>query len=136
MKKDIKIYLKKLDALIDGNIIFLKKRLDVFPKKTIRKVSRLKMDDKIEFQNKEYTNRELMKELLVKYKELNKDTRSVSYFDIKRKFIAECKLHYDEYDEIYDKYKGELTEKLNSNKAKLRFCLDALNTMDRSMRNK
>ena len=118
MKKDIKIYLKKLNALIDGNIIFLKR-----------------MDDKIEFRDKEYTNRELMKEVLVKYKELNKDSRRFSYSNLSRKFVSDCKLT-DEYDEVYDNYKEELTKKLEENKEKLRFCLDALNTMDRSMRNK
>jgi hypothetical protein len=135
MKKDIKTYLKKINVLIDGNIVFLKKRLDIFPKKIIKKVSRLKMDDIIEFQDKTYTNRELMKEVLVKYKELNKDSRRFSYSNLSRRFVSDCKLT-DEYDEVYDKYKEELTKKLEENKAKLRFCLDALNAMDKSMRNK
>lgn len=135
MKKDIKTYLKKINVLIDGNIVFLKKRLDIFPKKIIKKVSRLKMDDIIEFQDKTYTNRELMKEVLVKYKELNKDSRRFSYSNLNRRFVSDCKLT-DEYDEVYDKYKEELTKKLEENKAKLRFCLDALNAMDKSMRNK
>ena len=135
MKKDIKTYLKKINVLIDGNIVFLKKRLDIFPKKIIKKVSRLKMDDIIEFQDKTYTNRELMKEVLVKYKELNKDSRRFSYSNLNRRFVSDCKLT-DEYDEVYDKYKEELTKKLEENKAKLRFCLDALNAMDKIMRNK
>lgn len=135
MINDRKIYLKKLESIINGNIIFLKKRLDIFPKKTIRKISRIKMDDTINFRDKEYTNRELMKEILTKYKEMIKDSKGLSYITFKRQFISDCKLT-DEYEEVYDKYKEKLTEKLDENKEKLKFCLDALNAMDRKMRNK
>lgn len=134
MKKDIRQYTKQIKLIIASNITYLKKRLNIFPKATIKKLNRMKLEKEIEFQGKKYTSNQLTKEVLSKYRDLHKEINPFSYTDVLRPFIQECKQNEDNMNEVYEKYRNILTERLKKDKDDLYFCLDALKIIEKSFK--
>jgi hypothetical protein len=118
-------YIKNMTMLIMANTNYVKKRLAVFPIKTIKKVEKMELTNNITVQGKDYDSSELLKLIREKYTKLNKDTRMSSYSDIMRNFKKELTDEND-LNEVWKKYQGEIRTKLEEDKKDMYFCLDAI----------
>lgn len=130
MNKEVRHYIQKIKINIAGNITYIKKRLSIFPKKTIMKIGKMKLDKPVNINGHSYSSDELTKTILAKYKELVKETSTLSYKEILRSFIKESKTS-DNINHIYEKYQKELRERLEKDKNDLYFCLDSLKAMEK-----
>lgn len=123
-------YIKNMTMLIMANTNYVKKRLAVFPIKTIKKVEKMELTNNITVQGKDYDSSELLKLIREKYTKLNKDTRMSSYSDIMRNFKKELTDEND-LNEVWKKYQGEVRTKLEENKKDMYFCLDAIKELSK-----
>lgn len=135
MKKDMKQYQNQIKLIIAANITYIKKRLNVFPKSILKKINRLKLENRfVEVHAKEYSTKELIQEILDTYKRLHKETLVISYTNITRPFMKECKENPDNLQSIYEKYRNMLTERLKTDKDELYFCLDAIKILEKKLK--
>jgi hypothetical protein len=135
--KYVVAYEKKIKIIVASNITYIKKRLNIFPKNTLRKLNKMKLDKTIEVSGKSYTSGELTKLVLSKQKELTKETSVSSYSEVLKSFSRECSgknMNQEQYNEIYEKYQGLLRDRLKTNKDDLYFCLDALKAIEKSFK--
>jgi hypothetical protein len=123
-------YIKNMTMLIMANTNYVKKRLAVFPIKTIKKVEKMELTNNITVQGKDYDSSELLKLIREKYTKLNKDTRMSSYSDIMRNFKKELTDEND-LNEVWKKYQGEVRTKLEEDKKDMYFCLDAIKELSK-----
>ena len=123
-------YIKNMTMLIMANTNYVKKRLAVFPIKTIKKVEKMELTNNITVQGKDYDSSELLKLIREKYTKLNKDTRMSSYSDIMRNFKKELTDEND-LNEVWKKYQGEIRTKLEEDKKDMYFCLDAIKELSK-----
>ena len=123
-------YIKNMTMLIMANTNYVKKRLAVFPIKTIKKVEKMELTNNITVQGKDYDSSELLKLIREKYTKLNKDTRMSSYSDIMRNFKKELTDEYD-LNEVWKKYQGEVRIRLEEDKKDMYFCLDAIKELSK-----
>ena len=123
-------YIKNMAMLIMANTNYVKKRLAVFPIKTIKKVEKMELTNNITVQGKDYDSSELLKLIREKYTKLNKDTRMSSYSDIMRNFKKELTDEND-LNEVWKKYQGEVRTKLEEDKKDMYFCLDAIKELSK-----
>jgi hypothetical protein len=119
-----------MTMLIMANTNYVKKRLAVFPIKTIKKVEKMELTNNITVQGKDYDSSELLKLIREKYTKLNKDTRMSSYSDIMRNFKKELTDEND-LNEVWKKYQGEVRTKLEEDKKDMYFCLDAIKELSK-----
>ena len=124
-------YIKNMTMLIMANTNYVKKRLAVFPIKTIKKVEKMELTNNITVQGKDYDSSELLKLIREKYTKLNKDTRMSSYSDIMRNFKKELTDEND-LNEVWKKYQGEVRTKLEEDKKDMYFCLDAIKELSKT----
>lgn len=134
MKKNIRQYSDQIKLIIISNSTYIKKRLSIFPKSLISKINRMKLDGEIEVKGKSYTRNELIKEVLIKYKSLHRESFTSSYNNIRHSFIREAKQNKDNVQDVYEKYRSMLTERLKNDKSDLYFCLDALKLVEKSLK--
>lgn len=123
-------YIKNMTMLIMANTNYVKKRLAVFPIKTIKKVEKMELTNNITVQGKDYDSSELLKLIREKYTKLNKDTRMTSYSDIMRNFKKELTDEND-LNEVWKKYQAEVRTKLEEDKKDMYFCLDAIKELSK-----
>lgn len=123
-------YIKNMTMLIMANTNYVKKRLAVFPIKTIKKVEKMELTNNITVQGKDYDSSELLKLIREKYTKLNKDTRMSSYSDIMRNFKKELTDEND-LNEVWKKYQAEVRTKLEEDKKDMYFCLDAIKELSK-----
>ncbi len=123
-------YIKNMAMLIMANTNYVKKRLAVFPIKTIKKVEKMELTNNITVQGKDYDSSELLKLIREKYTKLNKDTRMSSYSDIMRNFKKELTDEND-LNEVWKRYQGEVRTKLEEDKKDMYFCLDAIKELSK-----
>ena len=123
-------YIKNMTMLIMANTNYVKKRLAVFPIKTIKKVEKMELTNNITVQGKDYDSSELLKLIREKYTKLNKDTRMTSYSDIMRNFKKELTDEND-LNEVWKKYQGEVRIRLEEDKKDMYFCLDAIKELSK-----
>ena len=119
--------------LIIANTNYVKKRLMVFPIKTIKKVEKMELTNNITVQGKDYDSSELIKLIKEKYIKLHKDTRVSSYSDIIRNFKKEL-TDESEMNSIWKKYQGEVRIRLEEDKKDMYFCLDAIKELSKKCR--
>lgn len=126
-------YMKNLHMLILANISFVKKRLQVFPIKTINGIKNIKLINNITVQGKDYDSVELFQLIKENYRYLERETKASSYSAIIRGMKKELKTENPE--KVWKSYQKIMRERTEEDKAKMYFCLDAIKALTKAIKN-
>lgn len=126
-------YIRDLNMLILANISFVKKRLQVFPIKTINGIKRIKLVNNITVQGKDYDSVELFQLIKENYRYLERETKASSYTGLIRGMKKEIKT--GEPEKVWKTYQKMMRERTEEDKGKMYFCLDAVKALTKAIKN-
>lgn len=130
---ELKRYTEKMKLIIASNVLYIKNRLKIFPIKTIKSLKKLELDETVIVNGETWKVRDLISDIILRYKKLLKETKTSEYSEIIKLFIQESRKSRN-YNEIYQKYQKELTARLKENKDSLHICLENIKILEKKMK--